>query len=888
MTKKLMVVDGNSIMNRAFYGLQGSQLLSTSDGLYTNAIYGFLNILFKYMDEERPDYICIGFDLKAPTFRHVEFEGYKAHRKGMPSELRVQVPVLKEVIDAMNIKRIEVEGYEADDILGTVSKYCESKGIETVIVTGDRDSFQLISEKTRVKIPLTRGGKTETQEYTLQRFVDTYGIQPKQFIDVKGIMGDASDNIPGVPGVGEKTALELVKQYGNIEKILDNADELNIRKNIKENIINNKEQAVLSKRLATIECDIPMDINLNEYEVKEYDKSKLYELFKRLEFNSYIEKLALVGDVKKVDAKVKVIDEENITQIIDKLNSQKKLIYALHYDIHHKYKVLGIGIYFSDEILFINNSLTNNDILSRFKDIFENISIKKIGYNLKRDIVALNNYGIAFNGISFDIMIAAYLINPSRDTYQLSSIVQEQMGLCILSDTEFWGKGRKTNQIEAFSIDDSANFIGNQVDCINRVVPLLEKKLKENQQDKLFYEIELPLIEVLASMEIVGFKVDKSQLESLSLELEGKVTLLTNEIFSLADEQFNINSTRQLGTILFDKLKLPIVKKTKTGYSTDAEVLEILQSQHEIIKKILEYRQLVKLKSTYAEGLIGVINPISGKIHSSFNQTVTQTGRISSTEPNLQNIPIKLEMGRKFRKVFTSSSEEYTLLDADYSQIELRVLAHIAEDKNMIEAFNKNEDIHRRTASEVFNVPMDEVTTTMRSRAKAVNFGIVYGIGDFSLARDLGITRKEAKKYIQNYLDNFTGVKKYMQEIVEIGKIKGYVTTLLNRRRYLPELKSSNFNIRSFGERIAMNTPIQGTAADIIKIAMVNVYKELKERKLKSKIILQVHDELIVEVHKDEVDVVKDIVQDKMTNAIQLNVPLVIDMNLGYSWYDAK
>lgn len=879
LAEKLMIIDGNSILNRAFYGLQGANLLSTSDGLYTNAVYGFINILFRYLEEEKPKYLCVAFDLKAPTFRHIEYEGYKAHRKGMPPELKVQVPVIKDVIDAMNIKRLEIEGYEADDIIGTIAKRYENQA-EVVIVTGDKDSFQLISDKVRVKIPTTRGGKTETQEYTLDKFREVYGIEPLQFIDVKGIMGDPSDNIPGIPGVGEKTALDLVKKFNSVENILNNAENLETRSNVKENIKNNKELAVLSKRLAAIDINVPIDTHIDELLLKEFDNSKLYQLFKRLEFNSLINKLNIRQDSKPSDIAVNIIKEEEVDSLVANIFKSKEFIYFMQYNQFIRNNCIGMSFAYNGKIYFIDNKYIN-----KFKQVFEELNIAKIGYNLKQDIVYLNTVGIGFENPFFDVAIAAYILNPSRETYHICSIAHEFIDVDIPNDEEFFGKVKKQNEILE---KDLADFIGKKVEVVSKLFAALQEDIIKNQQEQLFSAIEMPLVEVLASMEIEGFKVDKEKLKEISVELDKKIEILNKDIYLSAGEEFNINSPKQLGAILFDKLKLPIVKKTKTGYSTDAEVLEILASQHEIVSMILEYRQLVKLKTTYAEGLLNVINETTGKIHSNFNQTVTQTGRISSTEPNLQNIPIKLEMGKNLRKVFTAGDNDYILMDADYSQIELRVLAHIAEDKNMIEAFKNNEDIHTKTASEVFGVSPIEVTSLMRSRAKAVNFGIVYGISDFGLSRDLGISRKEAKNYIDNYLDNFTGVKKYMKEIVEIGKIKGYVTTLLNRRRYLPELKSSNFNIRAFGERAAMNTPIQGTAADIIKIAMVSIYKDLKEKHLRSRLVLQVHDELIIKTHKDEVEIVEEVVTNKMTNAISLKVPLTIDLKAGFSWYDAK
>ena len=885
MTKKFMVIDGNSIMNRAFYGLQSANMLSTAEGLYTNAIYGFLNILFKYREEEKPDYIAIAFDLKAPTFRHNEYSQYKANRKGMPPELRVQVPVLKEVIDALSIKRIEMEGYEADDILGTISNYCNISGLETVIVTGDKDSLQLITDKTKVKLPLTRGGQTETHEFTIDKFREVYEIEPKQFIDVKGIMGDKSDNIPGIPGVGEKTALKLIKEYKDVETILQNINELNVGKSTKQKIADNMELATLSKRLATIELNVPININLDDYEVCDFDKEKLYELFIKLEFNSFIKKLGLKGTCSVNIDVVLLQDEDKIDDLINSIKSSKIFVYDLVHEFNNKLNIIGIGILHMQNAYYIP---LNEKIIRKFKSIFENDKIEKHGYDIKPDIVSLNSLGIEMKNIGFDALVASYILNASREIYSLSSDAIEYLGQTIDTMAEFFGIGSRISPIKELTNEQISKYIGIRVNCISRLIDIFKKKIEENNQHELYYKIELPLVEVLANMEIEGFKVDKKQLTQLSNMLDERINLLNIEIYKIAGEEFNINSPKQLGVILFDKIGLPVIKKTKTGYSTNAEVLEMLKHDHEIIGKILEYRQLIKLKTTYADGLLHVYNEKTGKIHSSFNQTVTQTGRISSTEPNLQNIPVRLELGREFRKVFIARDNDHVLLDADYSQIELRVLAHIADDINMKTAFMNNEDIHTKTASQVFNVPYDEVTSIMRSRAKAVNFGIVYGIGEFSLSKDLGISRKEAKEYIENYLDNFTGVRNYMKEIVEFGKIQGFVTTLLNRRRYLPELKSSNFNIRSFGERIAMNTPIQGTAADIIKIAMVNVYNQLKSRNLRSKLILQVHDELIIDTHKDEIDIVKEILYKEMTGALKLDIKLTIDSNMGYSWYDAK
>lgn len=894
---KLMIIDGNSILNRAFYGLQGPQLLSTSDGLYTNAVFGFVNILYKYLDEEKPQYICVAFDLKAPTFRHKEFDGYKANRKGMPDELGVQVPVIKDILDAMNIKRLEYEGYEADDIIGHISLCAEQSGIETVIVTGDRDSLQLVSSTTRVKLPTTRGGKTETDEYDYDKVVERYGVTPLQFIDVKGLMGDKSDNIPGVPGIGEKTAVELIKKFESIEKLYENLDQVD-KKSLRDKLQEHRELAFMSKKLATIERNMPRLCQLDELKKTDINREKLYELFKRLEFKSFIEKFKLLQpetrqNVQRSSNVRLVSDAGELKDIIKAISSAKEfsICYLLDKTDSFTYRLAGVAVSTgSGESSYISCSGAINEevFLREFRDVFEDNGIKKTGHDLKNFIVFLKNKGIRFEGLAFDTMIAAYVLNPSSETYTIPELASEHLGRNIEALDVLTGKGKSFVPYGNLPVDSLAPIAGEYAEAISAVWSVLAGKIKENDQEYLYYEIELPLVEVLADMEYWGFRVNLKDLRDFSAKLDEKIGTLTDRIYGLAGEEFNINSTKQLGVILYEKLKLPVLKKTKTGYSTDAETLEQLSSSHEIVSNLLEYRQLVKLKSTYAEGLQNVINPASGKIHSSFNQTVTATGRISSTEPNLQNIPIKLEMGREIRKVFVPSDENYILSDADYSQIELRVLAHITSDENMAEAFRNNEDIHTSTASRVFGVPKSEVTSIMRSRAKAVNFGIVYGIGEFSLSKDLGITRKEAKRYIDEYLNRYPNVKKYMHDIVEQGKEFGFVTTLFNRRRYLPELQSSNFTVRSFGERIAMNTPIQGSAADIIKIAMVKVYRELNRNNLKSRLILQVHDELIIETHIDEKQQVAVILKECMENAVQLSVPLSVEVKTGSSWYETK
>ncbi len=865
--EKMVLLDGNSLINRAFYALP---LLSNSKGLYTNGIYGFINMLLKVMEEQRPSHVLVAFDKKAPTFRHKDYLLYKAQRKQMPDELAQQIPVLKDVLSAMGIAIFESEGYEADDIIGTLSEKCEKEKIPVVIVTGDRDILQLISEG--VTAFLTKKGISDVEVIDKQRFMEMYHLRPDQFIDVKGLMGDKSDNIPGVPGIGEKTALKLIQKYGSIEGVLDNTGDIKGEK-LRNNLITYKDQAIMSKRLATIYRKVPMDNGLSCYEVGTMDVEALSQLFLDLEFKTLISRMGLKENRGKVAGKVET-DDSNIkavdSDIIEDFNGLDKIVSSVNNSGYLALYVDSDKVYLYDGqknyMVRIKDSLIDQGIepklfFNAIKDTLTDPRIKKYVLNSKVLYLMLNSYGIDLKGVGFDVMIAAYLLDPTAKEYNLEQ-------LCSRYSANY------QREALAYSIHDLANS--------------MEVQLEDKGLDKLFFDIELPLANVLASMEISGFKVDVNILHQLSKEFHGEIARLTNEIFSLSKEEFNINSPKQLSRILFDKLNLPVVKKTKTGYSTDNEVLEQLSNYHPIADCIIEYRQMVKFNSTYIDGLLSVADPVTHKVHSTFNQTVTATGRISSTEPNRQNIPVKLESGRRIRKAFIPSSEEYVLLDGDYSQIELRVLAHISGDENLMDAFIKGEDIHLRTASEVFDIPMEEVTPQMRSRAKAVNFGIVYGISDFGLARDLKIPRYEAKRYIDSYLRKYKGVKNYMEDIIQFGKRNGYVKTLLNRRRYIPELNSRNHNVRSFGERIAMNTPIQGTAADIIKLAMISVYKELKAQGLRSKIILQVHDELLLEVYKPELDMVKKIVKDKMENCIKLNVPLVVDIGIGDNWYSAK
>lgn len=865
---KFIIIDGNSLMHRAFYGLPN---LTNSKGFHTNVIYGFINMINKIQEEYKPQYIGIAFDTKAPTFRHQEYAEYKAGRLKMAEEMAEQIPVLKEVLTAMNIRQAEMDGFEADDIIGTIAAKCDEEGIPAYIVTGDRDALQLISDN--VHTLMTKKGISEIEEYDIERLKEKYGIAPAQITDLKGLMGDASDNIPGVPGVGEKTALQLIYQFGTVENTLANVSEIKKNK-VRENVSGNMENAILSKRLATIARDVPIGFKLDDYTLKEADKEKLYSIFAELEFKGLIEKMcgSLSGTEasETVEVTVKEIDGiDELKKVFEQASKSGRFAFKIDDELGEMLRIMYFDL---DGKQYRFNM--NDNSMSLIGRIMEAPGVIKIGHDIKQDRLLLRKYGIDVNPIGFDTLIAAYLLNPSKGSYRIRDLSREYLGY---GADGYDTKG--TEQVQKY---------GATVKAISELQPVLKSRLEEYGMMELYNNVELPLIKVLADMEYEGFGVDKSILVELSGDFAKQIEALTLDIYSQAGEEFNINSTKQLGTILFDKLGLPAKKKTKTGYSTDVEVLEQLLDKHPIIEKLLEYRQLVKLKSTYVDGLIGIINPETGRIHTKLNQTVTATGRLSSTEPNLQNIPIRTENGRQIRKVFVPRNEEYTLVDADYSQIELRVLAHISGDKGLIDTFKRNEDIHTRTASEVFGIELKDVTPLMRGRAKAVNFGIVYGISDYGLSQDLKIPRKEAKKYIENYFDRYPGVKQYMTDIVETARIDGYVKTIMNRRRYIPEITSRNAVNRNFGERIALNTPIQGSAADLIKIAMVKVYDELKKRNLKSRLILQVHDELIVETHKSELLEVKKLVKECMENAIKLNVPVIAEISSGDNWYNAK
>lgn len=881
MNKTLVIIDGNSIINRAFYALPE---MSNKEGLKTNAIYGFTNMLLKIIDTYNPTHISVAFDRKAPTFRHIEFKEYKAGRKKMPDELREQFEPLKDLLDKFNIHRLEIDGYEADDIIGTVSKIAEDNGFKVYIVTGDKDAIQLASNKTTTLI--TKKGVGEVEEYDYDSVIEKYEMTPTQFIDLKGLMGDKSDNIPGVPGIGEKTGIKLIKEFSSIEGIFDNID--SIKGSTKKKLEENKELAIMSKKLATIIRDVPVEFNLEELEYGNYNTKDILDVFKYLGFTSLIPRIGNLDESEEIvnEANVEISKLEDIDEFINKVKENNELIIKTVtregniLDKRIKYIFLSVDgkkIYYVEE-----------DSIYKLEYIFTSNEIKKLGYNLKDDYISLKPYGIKLENIYFDITIAEYLIDSMSSTsYECSAIAMKYLTKKVKTKEELLGKGVKAKKYQDLSFEELSSHISQIIYTVKNVMPIMEENLKESNMDGLLYHVEMPLVEVLADMEYEGVKVDKEKLNELGSQFKEIIKKLESEIYEISGEEFNINSPKQLGVILFEKLGLPVIKKTKTGYSTNAEVLDKLKDQSPIIDKIIEYRQIVKLNSTYVEGLLSIINPIDGRIHSSFNQTITTTGRISSTEPNLQNIPVKLEMGRNIRKVFISD-KGCKLVDADYSQVELRVLAHMSQDETMIDAFKHNEDIHTKTASQVFNVSMDEVTSKQRSDAKAVNFGIVYGKSDFGLSEDLNIPVKQAKEYIENYFNKYNKIKEFMDNIIDDASSNGYVTTILNRRRYIPEIKSSNFMLRNAGKRAAMNAPIQGSAADIIKIAMINVYKKLEENNLKSKLILQVHDELIVEAVDSEIDIVKKIVKDEMENAVCLDVNLDVDLNIGDSWYDTK
>ena len=895
---KLVLIDGNSIMNRAFYGIMGSKMLTTKDGKYTNAVYGFLAILFKLLDDIKPQYIAVTFDLKAPTARHKLYDGYKANRHGMPDELAEQMPMIKEILKAMNIDIIEKEGYEGDDILGTLSCYGEQQNLDVTILSGDRDTFQLATDKVTIRIPHTKGGKTETDDYNREKVIEKYGIEPKQLIEVKGLQGDSSDNIPGVPGVGEKTALKLIKEYGSIDNLYKKIEEGtdNLKGKQREKIIENKDLAILSRTLGTINLNVPITDDLSDLKLEEWDKEKVLEIFKELNFKRYIDRFSLeegkTSENKEKEVSYKSL-EKSETEVIDYIKNNKQMIFYIGTKTINddnkiiKEKISAISVYNPEK-----NEVYYTKILSieNWKEIFEKEEIKKISIDLTKIYILLKQENITIEGIYYDVAIAAYILDPTNNKLKIDDLISNYLDINV---NEYFPQEDNQKQINLFEDttnkdDENQEKISNlYAYAIFKIKEKTEKELEEINCKDLFHNIDMPTIEILSNMQWNGMYIDKKELEQFGKELTEKLEIITKVIYEMAGEEFNINSTKQLGEILFEKMKLPVIKKTKSGYSTDVDVLEKLKKEDPIIEQILEYRQLMKLNSTYVEGLKPYINPKTNRIHSFFHQTITATGRISSTEPNLQNIPTRFELGKKVRKLFKPEKGNI-YIDADYSQIELRVLASISGDKHMIEAFKEGQDIHKQAASKVFKTPIEEVTKEQRSNAKAVNFGIVYGISEFGLGEQLGISRKQAKKYIDEYLEQYAGIKEFMDNIKEEAKEKGYVETMFHRRRYIPELKSKNYMVRQFGARAAMNTPIQGTAADIMKISMLKVFEKIKKRKLKSKIVLQVHDEMMLEVPLEEKDEVQKIIKDCMESAVKLKVPLVAEISEAENWYDCK
>lgn len=885
MAEKIMLIDGNSIVNRAFYGVP---LLTNGEGRYTNGVYGFLNILFKLLDEEQPDYLAVAFDLHAPTFRHRTFDGYKGTRKGMPEELREQMPLLKEVLQTMHIPIFEQEGFEADDILGTLSALAEKNGIVPVVVSGDRDLLQLAGETLKVRIPKTKGGRTETEDYYAADVQAKYGVTPAEFIDMKALMGDTSDNIPGVPGIGEKTAAKIITQYHDIETAIAHAAEIKPKK-ASENLAAYQEQARLSKFLATIVRDMPLEWDKESLKIGDMFNQTAYELVKRLEFKSMFSHFEGSASAPKQAEQTYrfVADREGAKEVLAALK-KGEVGYAFVYENEE-----GQGLALYQEQLggvWIEASMAflMQELLEIFQPFFADSAYRKIGHDVKKDIRFLRSYG--YNGFTaeFDTAIGAYILNATGSSYEYDDIAATFLNETYPSQEEVFGKGRTKKAFAALPEAERTAYGARQAEIFFRARKVMEERLAENEQKSLFYDMEMPLIYVLADMEKYGIKVDKAALLAYQKRLGESLDGMEEEIYALAGEKFNINSPKQLGVILFERLGLKGGKKTKTGYSTAADVLEKLRTAHPIVERILHYRQLAKLKSTYADGLLAVMDAETEKIYSTFNQTITATGRISSTEPNLQNIPVRLELGRELRKIFIPESAEFCFLDADYSQIELRVLAHISGDESLIAAFKSNQDIHRMTASQVFHVPFDEVTPLQRSNAKAVNFGIIYGKGAFSLGQDLGISRKEAEEYINAYFARYPKIKTFMEDTIKNGAKNGYVSTLWNRRRNMPELQSSNFMQRAAGERAAMNMPIQGTAADIIKLAMIKVHRALQEGGYRSRLILQVHDELLIEAYKEEKDAVAKILKENMEHAADLLVPLDVDVHEGASWFEAK
>lgn len=878
--KKLILIDGNSIAYRAFFALP---LLSTASGRHTNAAYGFTMMLLRLLQDEHPTHVAVAFDKGKTTFRHEFYEAYKGTRQKTPGELSEQFPIVREVLDAFGIAHIEIEGYEADDIIGTLSRRAEEEGYETLVVSGDKDLLQLVSD--RVHAILTRKGITETECYDIAKVQERYGLSPRQIIDLKGLMGDSSDNIPGIPGVGEKTALKLLHEFGSVEGVLANIDKITGKK-LQDKVAEHRESALLSKKLAAISREAPVDLSLDSLLYKGFDTARVRETFKRYEFKSLLDKLPdgkgagePANPGKKADLQMEIVPAERVAGVLANLPEQV----GVHLEFagtYHRATLTGLAFGTPNRAWFV--PLREGDVPDPVKLFFRNGEKLKVFFDVKAALYMLRDAGIELDRRTFDVLLAGYLLNPQDGTPKLEEIVSRELNWSIAQ------LPREDKKLAGPTPEERARFYGEAAAALANLQPILDRQMQKREVHALYADLELPLAYVLADMEYQGVKIDTKRLREIGEELSVNIDRLTGEIYKLAGQEFNINSPKQLGEILFDKMGLPTRKKTKTGYSTSADVLEKLAPFSEIVQKILEYRQLVKLQSTYVEGLLKVVRPDTGKVHTSFNQATTATGRLSSTEPNLQNIPIRMEEGRRLRQAFVPSESGWKILAADYSQIELRILAHISGDRSLIDAFVNDMDIHTRTASDVFEVPIDQVTPEMRRAAKAVNFGIVYGISDYGLSQNLNIPRKQAAEFIENYFAKFPGVKKYMEDVVIQARKDGFVTTLLNRRRYLPELHAPNYNVRSFAERAAQNTRVQGSAADIIKLAMNRVAVELKKRGLRSRMLLQVHDELVFEVPEDELATMQSLVPGIMEHVVRLNVPLKVDVKWGDTWYDAK
>ena len=879
MKKTLMLIDGSSLIFRAFFAFPK---LTNNDGVMTNGVYGFLTMYKNAFDRYKPDYILVAFDRASKTFRHKEFKDYKATRNKMPSELSYQFGILKDILDSLNVKYTDLDGFEADDIVGTYAKMAQEAGYDSVLITGDRDYLQLVDEK--IVVNLTKKGVSETKEYTLATIKEEFGLTPKQLIDVKGLEGDKSDNIPGVEGIGPKKAIEFIQKYGSIEGLYEHIDEISGKKT-KERLIDSEPIAYMSKKIGTIVTSAPVEYELEELKVAEPDLPSLREKYSKYNFNKFIEDMdGEKSEIVKKDFTYKKLDDYE--KFADKIKAKGEVTFKCLYEgesyIHSK--VYKLAIKTKDSPAYILDP--DQAFIDSFKDVFEDEKILKNSFDIKEDIVLLNKLGIDLNLPFDDLMLMHYLIDPSRSSYDLKTLSQAYLDYEVISEVDLLGKGKKALTYGELDCDKLSNFLESELNAIEDAKAKLVDKLNEYKMYDLYEDIEIKLSKVLANMEIVGFVTDRKVLEDLKEDINKDLEKLTSEIYELAGSEFNINSTKQLGEVLFKDLDLPVIKKTKTGFSTDASVLEKLRDKHQIIPKIEKYRELFKLQSTYIEGLEKAIDD-DGRIRSTFRQNIAATGRLSSQDPNLQNLPIKTDEGRLIRKAFKAGQGKI-LIDADYSQIELRILASLSGDEHMIEAFRNGEDIHAKTASKVFHTPLDEVTKRQRSDAKAVNFGIIYGISDYGLSQNLNIPRKEAKAYIDNYMASYPSIKAYMDSIVEKAKEDGFVETLFNRRRYVPEINSKNFNVRSFGQRVALNTPIQGTAADIIKIAMIETDKNLKKAGLDAKIVLQIHDEIILEASLEDKDSAMEILRNSMQEAANLKVPLIVDIDTGESMYESK